>query len=109
MKDESKTYRIVPKPSEDKKWKPRPVTFAEMAQRVYFTEPCAEPGSELTPHGEWYCMNPECTVRQVQIRFKLYGESMPKKLVCPACRKGPLTFHHWLRDRAMAPVKDQES
>lgn len=60
----------------------------------------AEPGTPHAPKGEWYCDNSECTVREVRVRLKLYGEPMPEPMACPACA-ATLKFHHWLTHKTL--------
>lgn len=64
---------------------------------------CAKPAKPECPEGEWYCENPGCVVRTVKLFFKLHGEQMPVKLLCPVCQ-GSLKFHHWLDHETYVPV-----
>ncbi len=58
--------------------------------------------------GQWYCENSDCVVREVVIRVKLHGAKMPKIMKCPVCGKGPMSFHHWLKDETLLLVPEKK-
>jgi hypothetical protein len=79
--------------------------LSELDGAISYQVASPEPESVNCPEGEWYCQNPNCVVREVIIRCKLYGEAMPR-MKCPACGK-PLKFHHWLRHKTLVPCKEE--
>jgi hypothetical protein len=90
-------YRIEPREEI------RIMSMSELLSAKFATEPAPEPDCQFTPRGEWYCNAEECVVREVTISAKLYGESMPDLMRCPACGEA-LEFHHWLRDVTLLEV-----
>ena len=67
--------------------------------------PAAEPEDKRLPHGEWYCPNPDCVVREVQVTSKLLdmGDVVPR-MRCPGCGS-KLKFHHWLHSETLLRCK----
>jgi hypothetical protein len=58
-------------------------------------------------HGEFYCENRDCSVREVQIHVKDLAGTMREtisEVVCPLCRQ-PLK-PHWVRTREESIGKD---
>jgi hypothetical protein len=72
---------------------------------ITYQIPSSAPEDVRYPKGEWYCQNPDCVVREVTVRCKLYGEAMPT-MRCPGCGKR-LKFHHWLRHETLVPCKEE--
>ena len=68
---------------------------------IFYHVAAAEPEHPDYPHGQWYCMNPECVVRQVSVACKLYGDPLPA-MDCPACHE-PMKFEHWWREETLVP------
>jgi hypothetical protein len=59
------------------------------------------------PDGEWYCEHEDCVVRQVRITAKYLDGPPPERppaMSCPACGRGPMTFHHYIRHLELVPV-----
>lgn len=97
--DPNAIYRVVPPEKSI-------FTNGEIFRIIGHTFPTDRRDDHL-PHGEWYCTNSECVVRQVEIRCKLYGEQMPAKMKCPACGS-VLKFHHWIESESLLPVEQEQ-
>lgn len=70
---------------------------------------CGKPQNPIVPRGEWYCGNPECAVREIWVRAKLYDRddelSETTELTCPSCGKR-LAFHNWISEELLLLVED---
>ena len=73
---------------------PLMITVGELAKCTFAELPIQlEPGQH-NRHGEWYCFNPECAVRQVRLHMKKTAP-IPASMHCPACAR-PMRFVEWL-------------
>jgi hypothetical protein len=81
-------------------------SMAELAAAKFCRIRVEKPESPHVPEGEWYCMNPDCIVREVEIRCKLHGKKMPRAFKCPLCGQGPLKFHNWLGTETLVPCEE---
>ena len=98
-------YRVLEDPPEGQI---RVIGGGELLDAKYCYEPAPAPDLHWVPHGEWYCRNAECIVREVHIRAKLLDEEdvMPQAFTCPACKE-ELAFHNWIRGVTL--VRDDDT
>jgi hypothetical protein len=63
---------------------------------IFAEVPVALEPDQYYRHGQWYCPNPQCSVRQVELHIKNTW-AIPAAMHCPACAK-PMRFVEWLRE-----------
>lgn len=74
---------------------PEVCTMAELSKYVFAEAPVQPEPGEFSREGQYYCQNPECSIREVQIHLKKTAPT-PAAMHCPACAK-PLKFHYWMK------------
>jgi hypothetical protein len=74
--------------------------------RIFAEIPVALEPDQHYRHGEWYCHNPQCAVRRVELRMK-HTCPIPASMHCPACAR-PLRFVEWLREVPLTLLEQDE-
>lgn len=96
-------YRVKPETGKF----PSPFTLSELSAMKFHRIHVDKPECDYMPRTEWYCWNPECVVREVEINVKLYGEKLPE-MTCPAC-KGPMEMHGYIEYETLVPVNADDA
>lgn len=84
------------------------LSFADLAAAKFKTEiSTGDPEPRHDIHGEWYCTNEHCAVREVRIVAKWTDGDRPKmpRFVCPNCSLD-LKFHGHLKTVVMVPAEN---
>jgi hypothetical protein len=101
--DPNRHYRVR-KPSQE--WEL--INMADLVHWLFTHESSVRPRQLCYPHGEWYCQNPRCSVREVRIKCKYLDEKPPESppaMKCPSCSQ-VLKFHHYLVAVTLEPVDE---
>jgi hypothetical protein len=85
------------------------ICMARLEGAIAEHRPAGQPRHPCFFHGEWYCTNSACEVRQVRTSLKFHEgppKVMPPVLRCPVCAS-VLKFHHYLVEDIY--IRDEEA
>jgi len=82
-----------------------PLTAGQLANAAFRTSLSSDdPSPRHDIHGEWYCENEHCPVREVRVNAKWPEGDRPKmpRFACPSCGLN-LKFHGHVKTTTLTP------
>lgn len=85
-------------------------TLADVGGAKFCRHPGTDDGGRFELLAQFYCVNEDCCVREVEIHAKWPDGNRPDYakhvFKCPSCGKGPLKFHHFIEEEMLVVARD---